>query len=469
MRRKCQRVLFWLITLLIFLIIFSLVAVPPTIAIERISEVWKRDIGDNIQSIAVSDGKVFILTFHGDLYSLNQNNGQTLWNYSLGGYAEYGWDSLLRVVNGRVLVGSSGSKLTTLDENTGELLWEFQPSYFTTSFAMKAPPTFTVADGKVFTTGDGFYAVNATDGKLIWESIDPNRFRGSWVVANNRVLMESIGDPPTYDRYLNSLNADDGKLLWTYKLFTSLESSPVVADGRVLVWNRRQNQTMLCLNETSGSLLWKCDVGAEAFQPTVANGLVLFGASDGNFYALNESDGKLKWKYPTGYQSSLGYLGFAVARTTFDQVFVGYTVSSQGPQNEIEYQGYVSSINLVSGQLNWSTPISNNAASFSSFVAISLTFVNRTVYVTAFSDLYSIDVDSGKVQWVQNFDYWVIPPIYAYDKLFVAADLKVIAYGEAEPSNQTLWNMLIAIGVIAAVVIVITVYWLSRKHAKSLI
>ena len=446
----------------IALVLISALFFSAVVATDGISEGWKRDIGDNISDLVVTDGKVFTLSFHGNLYCLDQNDGQTLWNYNLEGYVTYGWGPLLMVADGKVFAGARGSRVACFNESTGALLWQFQPSYFTSSFAMKAPPTFTVADGKVFTTGDGFYSVNATNGELIWGyedyKSDLSLREFEWVIADGRVFIAGHEDV----WYLYGLNADNGEVLWTYKIFKWLNSPPIVADGRVLVWDRSENQTMLCLNETSGSLLWSYDVGAQAFQPTISDGLVLFGASDGNFYALNESDSTLKWKYETGYQNPKGYFDFAVARTGFDQVFIGYGVSSQ-PQNEIEYQGYVCSLNSVNGQSNWATPISNNKASPSSFISIILTLVNRTLYVTTFNDLYSIDADSGKVQWVRNFTYWVLPPIYAYEKLFVAADLKVIAYGETEPLPTT-W-IVAAIAIIAVVGAALLVYF--RKIKKT--
>ena len=372
------------------------------------SLLWERDFGVNINGFSVVGEKVFVTTYAGYLYCLDQENGKTLWEYNFGPLAGGGFLTAPVVADGKVFVGSRGSKLTALGENNGSFLWQFQPNV-SSSYASKSPPLFTVVDGKVFTTGDGFYVLNASDGKLIWgyegQSVLSLR-EFEWVAADGRVFIAGIENDWYW--YLYSLNADNGQISWKYKIFTNLESPPVVADGRVLVWDRWQNQTILCLNATLGSLLWEYDVGAEAFQPTVANGLVLFGASDGNFYALNESDGTLKWSYKSKYVVN-NYPAAAAPIVTNNEVIVGYEA------------GYVTVLTLSDGQLVWRAPVAANVGS--------LEVGNNSLYVTSGTNLYSIKMDNGSIQWKQTFNYWTLPPVYSNSRLFVAADLKVIAYG----------------------------------------
>ncbi|MGB9854517.1 MAG: PQQ-binding-like beta-propeller repeat protein [Candidatus Bathyarchaeales archaeon] len=126
--------------------------------------------------------------------------------------------------------------------------------------AGKSPPLFTVVDGRVLTTGDGFYCVNATNGKLIWnmkhyrsDLLDLLLRDKEWVFADGLFFIASIDNN---NWYLCSLNADNGEVLWTYKVFTHLESSPIVADCRVFIGWWRQNQTMLFhINNQSKSFI----------------------------------------------------------------------------------------------------------------------------------------------------------------------------------------------------------------------
>jgi hypothetical protein len=65
----------------------------------------------------------------------------------------------------------------------------------------------------------------------------------------------------------------------------------------------------------------------------------------------------------------------------------------------------------------------------------------------------------------------VLPPIYAYNKLFVAADLKVLAYGEMKQPKTTLPLSLLIIGAIigtgTGTAVIVSVYIYKKKAFKS--
>jgi len=368
--------------------------------------VWTHDFGVNIADFAVADGKVFTMTFDGDLYCLDQQIGQALWSRSLGGYVM--WSKLIAVADGKVFAGSRGSIVSCLSEDTGEVLWQFGANA-SSSIAFKSPPEFSVVNGKVFTTGDGFYVLNSVDGKLLWEYLDyysayysvPSFVR-NWAVADDRVF---AGGWDHSSDNLFCFSAASGTILWRYNM--SVNSPPIVNDGKVFVWNYDNGSSILCLDESSGLPTWKFDVGSTVFQPTVAEGLLLFGADNGNFYALSE-DGTVKWQYESKHATS-DYATAAAPIVADNKVIVGYEA------------GYVGALTLLDGQLLWRTPISANVAS--------LAVDSNSLYITSGTNIYSIKMDDGKIQWNQTFNYWALPPVYSDNKLYVAADLKVTAYG----------------------------------------
>jgi outer membrane protein assembly factor BamB/DNA-binding HxlR family transcriptional regulator len=379
---------------------------------------WEHDFGINIANLLADDGKLFVGTNSADLYCLNQNNGNTIWQQNNTG----GFEGTI-IADGKIFTGSRGSTLNCLDESTGQVIWTFQPPV---SYSTRSPPTFAMVNGKIITTGDGLYAVDTVNGSTVWsyewyKSAPDYVGSQGYVTADNYVFTSGLENSTWY---LYKLNADDGAILWKIEMFR--DPAVVVGNGRLFIWNYNEEQTILCLNETNGAAFWNYTAEALPFQPVPYAGLLLFGARNGNFYALNQTDGTLQWAYPSERQNQSSPLNFATPVPNLDQVFIGYENHTQG--NEMNYQGYIASLNLTDGSLNWKTPIANPAASNSFAVSINLTLTNHHVYAVAFSDLYSINIDSGALEQTKNFTYWVLPPIYASDKLYVAADLKVTAY-----------------------------------------
>jgi outer membrane protein assembly factor BamB/DNA-binding HxlR family transcriptional regulator len=376
------------------------------------SVVWERDLGINIADFVVADGKAFTMTFGGDLYCFDLQDGRTLWSYSLGGYVM--WAHLITVSDGKVYAGSRGSVLTAFDENTGILLWQFKPNV-TSSIASKSPPEFAVSNGKVLVNADGFFVLNAVTGTLLWDSTSHSGVYQASAFADNRIFAAEMAGYPGYTQSLVSLDADTGRQQWSTPIGQDV-GSLVVADGRIVLWDLYQNQTIFCADETSGVLLWQFDVGSAVFQPTVSNGLVLFGASDGNFYAINGKDGSVRWKYESSFQGAR-YAAAAAPMIFGNTVLVGFEF------------GQVSALNLLDGKLIWAAPVSGIVGS--QVVGNNDLYVTSGTYVlgnNAGTNLYKISIDDGSIQWKQAFNYWTLPPAYTSNKLYVAADLKVIAY-----------------------------------------
>jgi outer membrane protein assembly factor BamB/DNA-binding transcriptional ArsR family regulator len=399
--------------LIAVLLAFALVVVSAVAAFEytqlqselkRQSELadvaWTRDLGVNIAYFTVTNGKTFTMTFGGDLYCFDQQNGQTLWSQSLGGYIQS--DQII-VENDRVFAGSRESVLNCLSEDDGNILYRFAPN-LSSSIASKSAPVFSVSAGKVFTSGDGFYVLNATGGKLLWEypygSIPSYVGIGGWAVADNRVFVGGWD----IDQQLFCFNAEDGSILWQYAM--RVNSPPIISHGHVFVWNYDNGTSLICLDEFTGLRLWHTDFDTTVFQPTSYNELLLFGNANGNFYALTEA-GSLKWAYSSKHETS-NYPTAAAPKIFNYTVVVGYEA------------GYVTSLNLADGKLVWRTPVSGNVES--------LTAGNNELFVTSGTNLYTVDVSSGLIQESQTFNYWTLPPIFANNKLYIAADGKVVAY-----------------------------------------
>lgn len=160
----------------------------------------------------------------------------------------------------------------------------------------------------------------------------------------------------------------------------------------------------------SGALFWSFNTSeANIQQPIIKNGLLLFGASDGSFYSLNPNDGTLNW-HVTLASPKEGQ--WTEAQILDSQIFVGY-------------QDRIYSLDSNTGQLlwNWSTPNGKPVT------GQAVSPLSNLLYVTYEQNLQTFNITTGNPEWNQHFDHYIRPPITAYNRVFVAADGYIIAYG----------------------------------------
>ncbi len=252
---------------------------------------WQRSIDNFATDLAVADGKVYVPDNWGNVFCFESQNGKPVWTSRLGSYMAGG--SKVAVYERKVYVGGSGSVVNKLDERTGNLELTFQAPT-TSSYGSKSSPDFFVADGRVFASQNGMAVYDAGSGELFWEYSS---------YLDSITLGDASASAPESDYVLirgtSRINLNNGSTLWRVGGWHT--EPPVISQGQVILWNydafeRDVGQNVLSVNASSGDTLWSFDAGASIFQPTVYNGLLLFGASDGNFYALHMTNGTVAWK-----------------------------------------------------------------------------------------------------------------------------------------------------------------------------
>jgi len=429
---------------IILAILITVIAIPIAtwLVHDQISElqnaqlpIWQSNLEHFATDFAVANQKIFVADGWGNVYCFDAESGKSLWNASVGAYTAAG--PTITTYGGKVYVGSRGSVVNKLDEDTGKLELSFQAPV-STSYGEKSAPEFLVADGRVFASQNGMAVYNATTGELFWESSYSGITLGN---ASGSASESSF----VFISHTSRINPNNGDALWSVKGDAS--DPAVVFEGQVILWNYNPagssdaGQAFLCVDASSGAKLWDYDVGAHIFQPAVSNGLVLFGAEDGCFYAVNLANGTLNWQTPVddqkliatfnGYtQEQQALIHMRASSVQVDpqsqRVFWSVIVSYNGQD---VYNGTIWSLDLSNGNRIWTLPVSNNAlidTVYGNFVSMSLS--NGTLYVTEHSDLYFIDEYTGKIKLRQNFDHYVLPPVVANDKVLVAADLHLTAY-----------------------------------------
>jgi outer membrane protein assembly factor BamB len=219
--------------------------------------------GNGYSSPTIANGRVFINRGQsGKLYSLWANNGNEIWNKTIGNAGHR--SSSAAVYQGKVYI--VGDSLFCFYENNGTQIWN-KPL----SGGEVGTSSPTVSDGMVFVFTQILYCFYADNGTEIWN--------------------KDMGGP-------NGL------------------STPTISGGKVFV-NGGNFNYLYCLYANNGTEIWNVSGGGFANNPVIANGKVFYNPS--KFYCLYESNGTEIWN-----RSAAGD-GYSTPAVAFDKVYVHTT------------------------------------------------------------------------------------------------------------------------------------------------
>ncbi|WP_247729404.1 PQQ-binding-like beta-propeller repeat protein [Halovivax limisalsi] len=165
----------------------------------------------------------------------------------------------------------------------------------------------------------------------------------------------------------------------------AIESSPTIVNGTVYVGS--SDGSVYAVDFETGTKLWEFDEpdGAITGSPTVDNGVVYVGSHDETLYAIDAATGEQRWAFDR--PSNWIYGSPTVVGGT---VYVGALDST------------VYAVDTASGTLEWRFSGDRHSSDGEPMgpVASSVTVVNRTVYVSSLDgSLYALDAWNGKEQW----------------------------------------------------------------------
>jgi outer membrane protein assembly factor BamB len=419
--------------------------------------VWQTNIEHFANSIAYDNSKIFISTNSGD-YAYDAKNGSLIWSSDSG-------DGKIQIYNGRLYVAGFGSMVYCLDESTGNKLMSFAAPVWSSYHSKGDPAFFAVADNRVIVTGDATAVYDATSGQEFWEATDRPQNWSSFPLKPIIILGPAASGPESSYVYVagsSRVNLNNGEQIWTSKEANYFPAPPIVVDDKVIFWDSTPNKyaqydtnnqllygnNILCVDAASGKTLWNFYVGTYAYQPTVYDGQLLFGAQNGNFYALNITNGSVAWVTKIDTQNLMSGQNLPAAAKTnsapsISQVKIDkennkITWAFAITQSQIDgingnnlYVGSIVTLNLSSGKLIQTASIQRNGSIWDAIApmpALGLATLGNTAYLTAGNDLWIVNQDTGKVNQTVSYDHTTRPPIQAESTIYVATDLYLTAY-----------------------------------------
>lgn len=242
---------------------------------------WKFQSGDVVHaSPAFADGIVYVGSWDSYFYAIDAKTGKQVWKFHGGEdpliHNQVGFQSSPAVVNGIVYTGCRDSNLYAIDAKTGKEKWRFSTAL---SWVITSPA---VAGNKViFGTSDSslYHVVDADTGKAVLQSQDKAYIFSSPAVAGDVVFLGVLNGT------LEARDLATGNILWEFHTEASKRNS-----GWVLTADRRFNMPMIYRSNWHQAPLMASDrqfsIGSIFSSPLVVDGVVYFGSTDGNLYAI---------------------------------------------------------------------------------------------------------------------------------------------------------------------------------------
>jgi outer membrane protein assembly factor BamB len=248
--------------------------------------IWSRGLGHLIEFPAVvADGFAYIGNARGTIRAISMRSGQFAWSHLTPGFPLMA--SSPAVYGNEIVYHTMGGGVYVLDRETGHLKWSWNAGSAIESspIVMNGIDYFGDAAGEM-------YALDLRTHRLKWRKYLGAKITSSAAIADGRLF---IGD---YDGRLWALSPATGATRWVGRVNGKIYGTPAVEGGRVFVPSVAYS---LWAFSTSGRRLWHVSTGSYVYSsPAVADGVVCFGAYNGDFYGVSAGSGRVLWRVPTG-------------------------------------------------------------------------------------------------------------------------------------------------------------------------
>ncbi|MGW8396243.1 protein kinase domain-containing protein [Streptomyces lydicus] len=173
-------------------------------------------------------------------------------------------------------------------------------------------------------------------------------------------------------------NTPDPRRRWRYTTGNAVMSSPTVADGVVYVGST--DGSVYALAAATGKRRWAYATGGQVEGvPAVADGVVYVGSTDGSVYALAAATGKRKWAYATGDKLE------GAPTVAKGRVYIGGS-------------GKVFALDAATGKERW-------AVSCDSGLELPAV-ADGVVYIAGYKSVTALDEATGDEKWARRASDW---------------------------------------------------------------
>jgi eukaryotic-like serine/threonine-protein kinase len=186
-------------------------------------------------------------------------------------------------------------RLYAYQASDGKLLWQSLGSSQPLSGPNETYSDLLVTQGSVYAaTSDGLTAYHTENGSQLWHIAarsGPDQFLE--ITLANGVIYASQGNG------VSAVDASTGKLLWRYQASDQAAGflAPLTDSGTLYISNFMSG--LVALNMHTGNPRWQAQAGGNGIRPTLTDGTLFVGDGEGVITAVRASDGNILWRFPT--------------------------------------------------------------------------------------------------------------------------------------------------------------------------
>lgn len=212
------------------------------------------------------------------------------WQYNAA--AGFGPGSVL-IVRDRLYVGNRKGELHAIDIETGK-----RAGYRVFNESIEATPL--LAHGTLYITSPW--------GNKALLAYDPERSSVKWRVSGIPVEVSAVATPGLViivdvQGVVRAYRSADGTEAWTYRTGErqSVQSTPVMLpNDRLFV--ATDSGLLVCLNADTGEHIWRLDTGYPVYASAASDGKILFvPTTRGKLLAIDVDAGRVLWEFDTGF------------------------------------------------------------------------------------------------------------------------------------------------------------------------
>jgi len=244
--------------------------------------VWKFPTKDVVHSSpAIVNNIVYIGSWDSYLYAIDADTGQEKWSFKSGEdntvHNQVGFQSSPAVVDGTVYIGCRDAHVYAIDAATGRKRWDYPTNK---SWVIGTPA---VRDGMVYVgTSDSsrFMALDAKTGRLRFD------FKAGAYVFSSAALAGDLAYVGDHNGRLYAIGAKTGKLAWAFQTEASKKDPMKILNPEGTLNQEAFAPVFGDFEDMYIDFYRFISIGAIMSSPVVDKGVVYFGSTDGNLYAL---------------------------------------------------------------------------------------------------------------------------------------------------------------------------------------